>query len=84
MNIDNDFGFTLADEETVKAHERKIIQEKTLSETAAKTKAEGLIKMIMPLLDSLSQDPEKHYILWPDRSKRVTEFKTKLLDYYNS
>ena len=39
---------------------------------------EALYKLIMPLLLNLQKDPEKEYILWPDRSKKMTAFIDKV------
>ncbi len=84
VDMTNDFGFTLADEAEIKATERKIIEQKSKGETHAKTKAEGLLAMFMPLLDNLAEQPNKEYILWPNRAEKIAAFKKKITDYYNS
>jgi hypothetical protein len=37
--------------------------------------------MIMPLLTNLAKDPDKTYILWPDRSDKIKAFIKKINDY---
>ena len=91
LNEDDDFGFSLVSEQELKAHEellKKKVEEQ--SQYAQKTtveyknKIEGLMAMVMPLLNNLTKDPTKEYILWPDRAEKITAFKKKLQDYVNS
>ena len=37
-----------------------------------------MYNMIVPLLDNLAKDPDKSYIYWPDRQKKIAAFKQKL------
>jgi hypothetical protein len=37
-----------------------------------------------PLLKNLKQNPEKDYIFWPDRLKKVAEFEEKLKKIYEN
>ena len=39
-----------------------------------------MYNMIVPLLDNLAKDPDKSYIYWPDRQKKLAQFKQKLKD----
>jgi hypothetical protein len=41
-----------------------------------------LYNAITPLLNNLKKNPEKEYILWPDRLKKVEEFETYLQKIY--
>ena len=84
--FDFDFGFTAMD-----AEELDVVQEKveaaTKAETSALTqqeKCDTLYNMIMPLLTNLQQNPEKEYIYWPERLKKVEEFRDKLTEFYNT
>lgn len=70
INDDNDFGFTFADSEDLKAQ--------------VDDKAEGLRKMIMPLLNNLLKNPEKDTIVWPNRDKSIQAFIKKMDDYLNT
>jgi hypothetical protein len=87
-DLDNDFGFSLVSEAELKKHEemlKKKVEEQ--SKVVVKTqqdmtdKLHGLRDMIMPLLNNLAKDPEKTYILWPDRSEKIKAFIKKVNDY---
>jgi len=85
---DDDFGFSLVSEKELKAHEellKKKVEEqsKIVVKTALdnQAKLEGLRDMIMPLLINLAKDPDKTYILWPDRSDKIKSFIKKINDY---
>lgn len=91
INEQDDFGFSLVSESELKAREeqlQKTVEEQShvVKQTQAvfQNKIEGLMSMIMPLLNNLSKDPDKEYILWPDRAAKITAFKKKLQDYVNS
>lgn len=91
LNENDDFGFSLVSESELKAREEQL-QKKVEEQSHAvkqtqvvyQNKIEGLMSMIMPLLNNLSKDPDKEYILWPDRSAKIIAFKKKLEDYVNS
>lgn len=70
MNDDHDdFGFTTYSNDEIK---KDIMPE---------NKAEGLYKMIMPLLENLKKDPEKEYLKWPNRVQKVDQFINKINKY---
>lgn len=73
LNEDDDFGFTFADSNEIKAKVE-----------TTENKLEGLRNMIMPLLNNLMKDPEKDTILWPDREKKIKAFIKKMDAYINS
>ena len=80
-----DFGFTAVDEDELNA-----VQEKNLQVDAAQSTAEAnqekldkLYNAIMPLLSNLKKNPEKDYILWPNRLAKVEEFETHLQGIYS-
>ena len=50
----------------------------------ANSKVAALHKAILPLLNNLQSNPEKSYILWPDRSEKIEEFKQLLQDIVDS
>jgi hypothetical protein len=93
--MENDFGFSLVSEQELKAHEEmlkkkveeqsRIVQQtaKKMEDTAAQSlnKLYQLRSMIMPLLNNLAKDPEKTYILWPDRAERIQTFIAKINDF---
>lgn len=93
MKLDesDDFGFSLVSESELKAHEEQLKKEiekqsKVVKQTAAEytDKLHGLRDMIMPLLSNLAKDPEKTYILWPDRSTKIKAFIEKINKYVDS
>lgn len=80
-----DFGFTAVDED-----ELEVVIEKTKKVEAAanvaadaQDKADKLFNAIIPLLNNLKKNPEKEYILWPDRLKKVEAFEDRLTQIYN-
>ena len=88
---DDDFGFSLVSEQELRKHEealRKKVEEQ--SKVVVKTTQEltdkiyGLRSMIMPLLNNLAKDPDKTYILWPDRAEKIQAFIKKLNDYVDN
>lgn len=79
-----DFGFTAVDED-----ELQVVQQATETLTqvssnaeAAQEKLDKLYNAVMPLLTNLKANPEKEYILWPNRTEKIEEFEQKLLDIY--
>ena len=80
-----DFGFTAVDEEELEA-----VQKATTAawkiEAAATTTQDRLDKLynaVVPLLNNLKKNPEKDYILWPNRLAKVEEFEDHLQKIYN-
>jgi len=71
---DFDFGFTTVNEEelpsAIDVLDKKIMAEERL---------DALYKAIMPLLSNLEQNPEKEYILWPDRLAKISAFRDHLI-----
>lgn len=84
-DADNDFGFSAVSEDELKSMERQLQQQViqteqqlTLTSKEYKDRMEALYKLVMPLLLNLQKDPEKEYILWPDRSKKMKVFIDKV------
>ena len=81
-----DFGFTAVDEDELEAVQ-KTAQKAERVETTAKTTQDKLDKLynaIIPLLTNLKKNPEKEYILWPNRLTKVEEFEDVLTNIYKS
>ena len=74
---DFDFGFTAVDEEELESYQK-------VSSVASSTqdKVDKLYNAIIPLLNNLKANPEKDYILWPNRLKKVEEFEDFLTNIY--
>ena len=81
-----DFGFTAVDEEELEAVQAAKQQASVVESTATTTqeKLDKLYNAITPLLNNLKKNPEKDYILWPNRLKKVEEFETHLQNIYQS
>ena len=91
LNETNDFGFSLVSESELKAHEELLRQQiEKQSQVVQQTESEltdklyGLRDMIMPLLKNLAKDPDKTYILWPDRTDKINAFIDKINDYVDN
>jgi hypothetical protein len=66
-DFEHDFGFTtVSEEELIKPNEE------------LNSQLQSLYNAIIPLLKNLMADPEKEYILWPNRTEKIKEFKTKV------
>ena len=84
---DFDFGFSAVDENELDSIKELEAKAQTLAEKAAQNEQLGamvneklkkMYNMIVPLLDNLAKDPDKSYIYWPDRQKKIAAFKQKL------
>ena len=81
-----DFGFTAVDESELKAVQEAARQNESIATTVTVTqeKLDKLYNAIVPLLNNLKKNPEKEYILWPNRIEKVEQFETRLLNIYRS
>lgn len=79
-----DFGFTAVDESELTAVQQATQTITQVSSTAEETQAklDRLYNAVMPLLTNLKKNPEKEYILWPDRVTKVEQFEAHLLNIY--
>ena len=84
MNDIFDFGFTAVDESELEAVQALGATAKDVEEKASTTqdKLDRLYNAIIPLLNNLKKNPEKEYILWPNRLEKVEEFETHLQTIY--
>lgn len=94
-NLDDsfDFGFSAVDEselssiKELEAKAQDLAKQAMVNEqlgAAVNEKLKKMYNMIVPLLDNLAKDPDKSYIYWPDRQKRLSQFKQKLKDVIES
>ena len=79
-----DFGFTVVNED-----ELEVAQKATKTATAATATAKStddklnkLYNAMIPLLTNLKANPEKDYILWPNRLAKVEAFEDLLQKIY--
>ena len=72
-----DFGFTAVNEEELESYQK-------VSSVASSTqdKVDKLYNAVIPLLNNLKANPEKDYILWPNRLQKVEEFEDYLTCIY--
>lgn len=79
-----DFGFTAVDESELEAVQKATNQASVEYDIAVATqeKVDRLYNAIIPLLSNLKKNPEKEYILWPNRLQKVEEFESMLLSIY--
>jgi hypothetical protein len=81
-----DFGFTAVDESELQAVQdaQKAIGDVSVAATTSQEKLDKLYNAITPLLNNLKKNPEKEYILWPNRIDKVEAFEEHLLKIYRS
>ena len=81
-----DFGFTAVDEAELQAVQEVTKKAESLGANALNNqeKLDKLYNAITPLLNNLKQNPEKEYILWPNRIEKVDQFEDYLRKIYNS
>ena len=82
LNEDDDFGFSAVSEDELKQAEQQMIAENSSAVKDLQTRLDKMYKAILPLLANLEKNPEKEYILWPGRDKKIKEFRTKLKNIY--
>lgn len=73
-----DFGFTAVDEDELEA-----VQKVSNAASSTEDRLNNLYNAIVPLLNNLKKNPEKDYILWPNRLAKVEEFEDHLQKIYN-
>jgi|TARA_R100000030_G_scaffold56218_1_gene42313 hypothetical protein len=87
MSNDNffDFGFTAVDESELEAVQKATTQATEVASTAdaVQAKLDKLYNSITPLLNNLKANPEKEYILWPNRVEKVEQFEEILSKIYS-
>jgi hypothetical protein len=79
-----DFGFTAVTEDELAGVEisKKIAEEKEEEAATIQERLDSLYNAIIPLLNNLKKNPEKDYILWPDRLAKVEQFEDHLQKIY--
>ena len=85
-DLDFDFGFTAVDEEELEAVQKvnKKAEESQFTATSVQDKLDKLFNAITPLLTNLKKNPEKEYILWPNRLEKVEQFEDHIQKIYKS
>jgi len=75
-----DFGFTAVDESELDAVQQ--LENASDAVDDYLTRLEDLYNAIQPLLTNLKMNPEKEYILWPNRLEKIEEFETHIQNIY--
>ena len=75
-----DFGFTAVDENELEAVQKASSKIESTSSKAEdlEDKLNNLYNAILPLLSNLKKNPEKEYILWPNRTEKIEEFEDNI------
>jgi hypothetical protein len=75
--LDFDFGFTAVDENELEAVQSVKSEVSTASANVQELedKLNRLYNSILPLLTNLKKNPEKEYILWPNRVAKIEQFE---------
>lgn len=79
-----DFGFTAVDEDELQAVQKTAALANDAEQLALTTqeRLDKLYNAVVPLLNNLKKNPEKDYILWPNRLAKVEEFEDYLQSIY--
>ncbi|MAI05440.1 MAG: hypothetical protein CMA07_06985 [Euryarchaeota archaeon] len=79
-----DFGFTLVDENELEVVQQAQSQVASTTASVSETqdKLDKLFNAIQPLLNNLKANPEKEYILWPNRTAKIEQFETHIQSIY--
>jgi hypothetical protein len=85
-DLDFDFGFTAVteDELDVVKKTKDTVNDKQHLLTSKQDTLDKLYNAIIPLLNNLKMNPEKEYILWPNRLKKVEEFEDHIQKIYTN
>ena len=79
-----DFGFTFANEDELEVVQQaqQTVTQNTTAVISTQEKLDKLFNAIQPLLNNLKQNPEKEYILWPNRLSKIEQFETHIQNIY--
>lgn len=85
-DLDFDFGFTAVTEEELDVVKKtqEDVNDKQHLLTSKQDTLDNLYNAIMPLLSNLKKNPEKEYILWPNRLQKVEEFEDHINKIYTN
>lgn len=85
-DLEFDFGFTAVDEEDLQVVQdaQKAVGDTEVEAKTTQEKLDKLYNAIIPLLNNLKKNPEKEYILWPNRIDKVEQFEAVLYKIYSN
>lgn len=79
-----DFGFTFANEDELEVVQQaqQTVSATTETVTSTQERLDKLFNAITPLLNNLKKNPEKEYILWPNRLDKIEQFEDHIQNIY--
>jgi hypothetical protein len=79
-----DFGFTFANEDELEVVQQaqQTVSQNTTAVISTQEKLDKLFNAVQPLLNNLKQNPEKEYILWPNRLEKIEQFEDYIQGIY--
>jgi hypothetical protein len=79
-----DFGFTIVDEEELDAVQQAqtVVSETGATVAELEDRISKLYNAVQPLLNNLKKNPEKEYILWPNRLDKIEKFEDHIQKIY--
>ena len=82
-----DFGFTAVDESELDAYQQAQDAQNQLRDASGSVadledRLNRLYNAMAPLLNNLKKDPDRQYILWPDRLEKIEAFEDMLQGIY--
>lgn len=82
-----DFGFTAVDESELDAYQQAQDAQNQLKAASGSVaeleeRLSALYNAMAPLLNNLKKNPERQYILWPDRLEKIEAFEDMLQSIY--
>ena len=79
-----DFGFTIVDEDELEAVQdaQTAANENSTTVSELEKRLDNLFNAIQPLLNNLKQNPQKDYILWPNRLEKIEQFEDHIQKIY--
>lgn len=75
-----DFGFTAVDESELETFQQLEVTSEIADDT--QERLDKLFNAIQPLLTNLKLNPEKEYILWPNRLEKIEQFESFIQNIY--
>jgi len=75
-----DFGFTAVDESELETFQQLEVTSEIADDT--QERLDNLFNAIQPLLTNLKLNPEKEYILWPNRLEKIEQFESFIQNIY--
>ena len=82
--IENDFGFSVVDDETLDTTQKVLSENYQKAFAKAEDKLDKIATLIVNFLDKLAADPNKPTLKWPNRSEVALKLKNDILTIRNS